>query len=448
MPKPSLKFYLFALIQFIAILYLGYGLDQSDFIPLISTFGLAFGMYLLAFYYTGSNTDLDFLIGCSILFRAVLIFSFPNLSDDIYRFIWDGNLIINGINPFGDLPSTIIDSGKDLRGITPDLYEKLNSPDYYTIYPPIAQLINVIAVSIFPTNWWGAAIVMKLFLFAFEVGNIFLVRQLLQKFAIPTKNVLLYALNPLIIIEIVGNLHFEGGMIFFLLLGFYCLVQSKRELAAVSMAFSVASKLLPLLFMPFLIRRLGWLRSWRFFTIMGVVLLLLFLPLLSGTFLQNFGNSLDLYFRKFEFNASIYYVFRWIGYQTRGFNLIQVIGPRLAIAVFVIIILASLIEKGKDWKSWPGLCLLAITTYLFLGTTIHPWYVSLPLILCLFTRFRFPVLWSGLIMMTYINYSYTPYFENLWIVGIEYGLVFGFLAYELWRERPVFKRNIETPSRP
>ena len=61
--------------------------------------------------------------------------------------------------------------------------------------------------------------------------------------------------------------------------------------------------------------------------------------------------------------------------------------------------------------------------------------LALPIVCCLFTRFRFPILWSGLIFLTYINYSYVSYFEDLRMVGIEYILVGIFVLYEIYAMR-------------
>ena len=162
---------------------------------------------------------------------------------------------------------------------------------------------------------------------------------------------------------------------------------------------------------------------------------MLFLPLFSGTFLSNFGSSLNLYFQKFEFNASIYYLLRWIGFQLKGFNIIQIVGPILSLLVLVIIITKVLREQASSWNNLFEQCLFAICTYLFLAMTVHPWYVALPIICCLFTRFRFPILWSGLIFLTYINYSYAVYQENMWMVAIEYILVGIFVIYEVFKYR-------------
>lgn len=445
----SWKHYSAAAILVITISILGYGVGQSDFRPLIISYSVAFAVYLWVYAQVKTDTEIYFYIGLAVLLRGVLVPGFPNLSDDIYRFLWDGYLIINGYNPFDALPSELIGTAPDIPGISQALFEELNSPDYYTIYPPIAQFVNVVAVGLFPNSWWGSAVIMKLFLFAFEVGNLWLLLRLLSRFHLPLKNALIYGLNPLIIVEVLGNLHFEGGMIFFFLLGFYLLTLNRLDWAALAMAGAVAAKLLPMLFMPFLIKRLGWWKSVRFFAIMGLAILLMFLPLLSGAFINNFGSSLDLYFRRFEFNGSLYYLFRWIGYQTDGYNLIKIIGPRLAIGVLIGVAVVALTEKvdqDAPWKSFPGVALFAITLYLFLGTTIHPWYVSLPLVLCCFTPFRYPTLWSGVIMLTYVNYSYPTYFENLWIVLLEYLLVYGLLIGE-WFFKMRRSSRFETPRR-
>ena len=86
-----------------------------------------------------------------------------------------------------------------------------------------------------------------------------------------------------------------------------------------------------------------------YFLLCFLILLGLIFPLLNGVFVQNFGDSIGLYFQKFEFNASVYYLLRWVGYQTKGYNLIATIGPRLALGTFTGIILLFLWERKVDW---------------------------------------------------------------------------------------------------
>ena len=459
MPYKQPVLYILSTLLFLVLTWiLGYQIDRTQFFYLITHYGLFFFLYLAVFFYSQKKETILFYTILGIGLRFLLIFAFPNFSDDIYRFIWDGRLLVNGINPFDHLPSYYIEQGVAVPGLTQELYDHLNSPNYFTVYPPINQLLFAIAAYCSPNNFVGSSMLLKGFLFLCEVGSIYLIIDLLRYFQLPEKNVLLYALNPLLIIEIMGNVHFEGAMIFFLLLSVWLIaVKDQLVLSAIAMACAIASKLLPLIFLPYFIWRLSvdknnpleqsssllfrwktklqtinWSKNILFFGVLFGVLLILFIPLFSGAFVSNFGTSLNLYFQKFEFNASLYYLIRWLGFQYKGYNIIQTLGPFLSIIVLISILWRVFNEINPNWRNlFPNL-LFAICIYLFLALTIHPWYVALPIVCCLFTRFRFPILWSGLIFLTYINYSYIDYFENLWMVGIEYLLVGTFALYEIF----------------
>lgn len=416
------------------VLYLGFGVDRMEFWSLFLAFIVAFGGYLLLVY----RPDLDKLrwwIGLGLLLRFLLIFAFPLLSDDVYRFIWDGQLIVSGHNPFAHLPAYYLEPGNFVPGLDRELFERLNSPEYYTIYPPVAQGVFTAAAWLSPHSWFGASVVMKLFLFGGEVGSLFVFWRLLPLLSLPRERLLLYWLNPLIIVEIMGNLHFEGAMVCALLMALLQLVKGNYVNAAGAMAVSVAAKLLPLMLLPHLIRRL-WLRPFLLFSVaFGVATLLLFTPLLLSGFLEGFSSSLDLYFRKFEFNASLYYLLRAYGYYEVGWNQIARFGPLLARLAVGLILLFALLDRRTDWKSLAGAWLWVFTIYLLCATTVHPWYLSVPIVLCTLTRWRFPLVWSFLIMLTYTNYLTVPYQENLWLVAVEYLLVAGFVVWEVGRGR-------------
>ena len=97
----------------------------------------------------------------------ILLFAFPNLSDDIYRFVWDGNLIGLNINPYGSMPSELV--GQNNPGLSMDLYAQMNSPDYYTIYPPVTQLIFYISTW-FSGNIFYSSLTIKLFSSELSMG--------------------------------------------------------------------------------------------------------------------------------------------------------------------------------------------------------------------------------------------------------------------------------------
>ena len=411
---------------------LGYGPAQGDFGWIAGLHLAAFLLYLFIYKKADNRPALYFFLGVAVIARLLLLGAFPQLSDDVYRFIWDGRLINQGVNPFAQAPVYYMQEGHQLPGLTPELFSRLNSQKYFTVYPPAAQFTFAAGTWAFPHSLYGAAAVMKLFLLFAEVGTLALMLKLLRRWHLPEKGVLLYALNPMILVEVMGNLHFEGAMIFFLLLSLWWLTSERYGPSTVAFAFSVASKLLPLLFGFFLIRRLGWRRSIGYFALAGLVLLLLFSPLLSGAFFSGMGSSLGLYFRNFEFNAGLYYLLKWAGYQFWGYHTMKYLGMALATCTFLGVTLAALRDRRQDWRSLPPLMLFAICLYLFLSPTVHPWYTALPLALAPFTRFRFPVLWTALASLTYVNYSYAGYSENMWVVGGEYVAVFSVAAWE-WR---------------
>lgn len=427
--------------QIIALLFLftvgllGYWPAQSDFPIIISCFTVLFLLYVFIIKKLAHPSNFAFWVGMAILARVVLIFAIPNLSDDIYRFIWDGRLLNQGVHPFKELPEYYINNDISVPGIDQFLFNHLNSPNYFTIYPPVCQAIFGMAAWLFPNSILGSVAVMKSCLVAFEIGSIYCIIQLLKQLKLKRENVFWYALNPLIIIELTGNIHFEGGMVFFLALSLLLFAKNSYRWSAIAMGFAIATKLLPLMLLPFLFKRLGWRQSLYYFGMVGITVLVLFAPLFSNFFIANISSSINLYFQKFEFNASIYYLLRWLGFQLYGYNQIAFIGPFLASVVFIAIWGYAFFEKNQSFRHLILAMLFAFTLFLFCTTTVMPWYLSGMIFLSIFTRFTYPIWWSYPALWSYINYSYPTYWENLWVVGMEYVLVFGIVLWEYRRLR-------------
>jgi len=76
--------------------------------------------------------------------------------------------------------------------------------------------------------------------------------------------------------------------------------------------------------------------------------------------------------------------------------------------------------------------LLVLTFYYFTATTVHPWYLATPLILSIFTRYKFPLVWSFIIIISYLAYANTDNTENLWIIGLEYTVVYSVFLWEVF----------------
>ncbi|MCB9334026.1 MAG: hypothetical protein H6574_23480 [Lewinellaceae bacterium] len=157
---------------FIALtFYLGYVVERPDFPAFITTYGLFFALYTwLITRPNWSQADRRWWIGLGIGLRVLLLFSIPNLSDDFYRFLWDGRLSAQGIHPFAHTPAYFIENQIALTGITPELFANLNSPAYYTVYPPVCQAVFWMAAKLYPESLTGGVFVLKLFLFFCELG--------------------------------------------------------------------------------------------------------------------------------------------------------------------------------------------------------------------------------------------------------------------------------------
>lgn len=426
---------LLGLISSLVFIYLGYFLDRSHFYELVGCFAICFGIYLYSI--KGEKApNLSLLLGLGILFRLTFLFSAPTLSDDYFRFIWDGQLILNGLNPFDLLPTEV---GIDFPNKT-ELLTGMNSPNYYTVYPPIAQSVYFLSAWFSPHSILGSIIAMRSILLAAEVGTVLLLPQLLAKLNLDPKQSLWYTLNPLVIVELTGNLHFEGLVIFFFVIAAYLLVIQKERLSSIAWAFAAATKLIPIFFLPILIRKLPLKKAFFFYLLFGISFIILWLPFINATLLPHFLESVQLYSKTFEFNASVYYLVRAVGYEVMDYNIIQTAGPWLGRLAYLGILLLLLKKKIISWSGFFAALLFALSWYYLLALIVHPWYSITLVFLAVFTRFRYPMLWSALAVLSYWAYSNPEFQENLWLIGVEYTLVVGYFVWEVQKGRTMISK--------
>ncbi len=434
------KLLLFFLLFFTGIAYyfLCYQTGRENFTQVISLFIFLFAAYFVTYHYF-SVPHFKFLLFTGIVFRMLLLFSAPNLSDDVYRFIWDGRLAANGISPFSHLPSEIMQM-PSVTGITKELFLQLNSKEYYTIYPPVMQGIFWLAGKLFPVNVFAAIVFLKCFILLVEVATGYLLIQLLKKLLFPKQLCLLYFLNPLVITELTGNVHFDGLMIFFVLLAFLLLIKNNRHCSAIVLGLGIATKLLPVLFLPLIINKTRWRKDLLYLIITGVITLALFAFVFNISMVQNMLNGIGLFIQKFEFNASVYYVVRYVVTLINGYNMIAVAGPFLILFSSFIILFISF--KGKKFTSINFLnkSLFIITIWFLFSTTVHPWYICLPVALTVFTPYRFAIIWSFTQTLSYAAYQTNPVKENLWLVAAGYIIMIGYCFWEVMNNNKL--RNV------
>jgi len=413
-----------------------YDIERTDYLTFITLYsGLFFLFYKLIQL---RKYDIQFLTWTAFIFRAIFILAIPNLSQDFYRFIWDGRLLLESTNPYLFTVDSFIHIGEFPVDQAAELHSGMGSLNsgHYSNYPPFNQLCFAIAGLFAGKSILGSVIVMRLLIIAADFGTLYFGKKLLKKLDLPTHAIFWYILNPFIIIELTGNIHFEGVMIFFLVWSLYLLQTGKWKLSAIVFALSVSTKLIPLIFLPLLIQKLGWKRSLMFFGIVGFVTLALFFPFYSEVFISNYWETIGLWFTNFEFNASIYYVAREIGYNFRGWNEIAIIGKYTALFVLSLVLLIAIFRKNKTLPQLITGMLLVLSFYYFTSTTVHPWYIATLLILSVFTNYKFPLVWSFVIILSYLAYidlGNANKSENLLIIGFEYVIVYGVFIWELFK---------------
>lgn len=411
-------------------IYIGYFVPRESTIELVTAYSLIFVSIIVIFrkLETGEE-ELAYYWG--MLLRVLLIASVPKLSDDIFRFVWDGRLLTSLEDPYKHLPAYFLD--KNIEGIDQALFAKLNSQEYFSIYPPLNQVIFFLGALFSPNSIVWSTVVIRIVLLIFELGNIRLIQRLLAHYGLPQKYGLIYALNPLVILELTGNLHFEAIVIFFLLQALWYYEQNKLHRSAVFFGLSVATKFIPLIVLPLLLKKIGLKKTVIYGLIVLATVAVSFLPLINTAHVWAIWDSMTLYFQKFEFNGSIYYLARWYGFETAGHNIIAQSGKWMMYATFGTIMIYSLVSRKKT--DWPRQMVWVWLLYLLFATTVHPWYVIPLLAVSVFSNVRFPFIWSYLIFLTYINYSGGEYQDRIDVVMIEYGVLVLMILLEIFGVR-------------
>lgn len=426
--------WLIVLLSATGYLLLNYSVVRQDTGQVI---GLYLGLTAMAAWiaWRADTKQTSQLIWIGVGFRALLLFSIPNLSDDFYRFLWDGSLTSQGLSPFAFLPSEVPGAN------VPDLGSGnavVASKDFYSVYPPLCQLLFWVARTISPGSVLGGVVILKVSILLMEVGTILLMRHLLHRWNHHPRLLLLYALNPLVIIELTGNMHFEAAMIFFVLLAVALLAGGRILMSAMALGLAVSAKLLPLILLPFLIKRIGPKRAVVYGAVCLATFVVLFLPLGMG-YLSNMFESLRLYYQTFEFNAGIYYALRWVGDLITGYNLIYYLGPALSLAILAFVIRLALRERSHRVESLLTPALLSLGFYHLLSTTVNPWYITPLIAFSIFTRYRFALLWGATIPLSYHAFGYQNFHESVIVIAVQYIPVITLFAYETLRGTDIGK---------
>lgn len=454
----TLKAYKIQILMALTVLALyaafAYDLERSDFIRLITLFA---GLFFLSFKLIQLlRFSFKTLVILGVLARVIFIVALPNLSQDYFRFLWDGRLLAEGLSPYLLTPDQWAASGETPINQSQKLLDGMGglSRQHFSNYPPVNQFFFWLSGILSGSSILGGVLVLRLCIIAADLGILWIGRKLLQKLNLPEHQIFWYFLNPFIIIELTGNLHFEGVMLFFLIASIYLLMRGNWFWSAVLMGCSISVKLLPLLMLPlffqYLIKssvsenRLSKIYKpllekpfqsfWFLIRYYGVALLVFaisFAPFLNAELVNHFTDTIALWFQKFEFNASIYYVIRWIGFQVKGYNIISTAGKVLPLIVVAILLLLTFLRKNNSSTRLFCVLLFGTSIYFAFSTTVHPWYIATPLLLSVFTEYKYALIWSAAVMLSYAAYQLDSVQENLVLVALEYIAIAGYLIWVL-----------------
>jgi SAM-dependent methyltransferase len=371
------------------------------------------------------------VVAGAILLRLACLPLPPTLSDDAYRYVWDGLVQTEaGVSPYRYRPSDA--ALAEWHDTT--VYARLNSADFYSVYPPVSQLVFRAGGAVYGAwGWEGSYYVIKALLAALEVAGVVVLARML-----PARALVLYAWHPLAVIETAGQGHTEAAAVGLLALAWWGARRAEGGrrgalLAGAAWAGATLVKLVPAMLCPFLQSK-----KWIAWSTGTAVAGLLTLPYLDPTAPAHVKASLDLYVRYFEFNAGPYFAAkRVLGWWT-GADWSKVLGPAFR---WAFVASWAALAAWAWRRGWPFRRAAAWTfgLYLACSTTVHPWYLLLLLPFVAGGERRAPA-WgwwwlAGVAAATYLRYAPTPHAEAAYGAAVALGWTGG-AALLAWQYGP------------
>jgi hypothetical protein len=389
----------------------------------------AFGLCLVSFFGCPikDKRGIPIVLGFALLFRLSVIPAAPDQSEDVYRYLWDARLASMGVDPYRYPP----EAPELAQFRDQQIYPMINSKPYVTAYPPLSQALFRLSYTLFGPS----VLAMKAVFSLFEYASLLLVWRLLLGFGAGLQPLFLMAWNPFFIFEFSHSGHSDSSMMFLILLSIYFMHRSRNAWAAASFAGAFLAKLHPALWLPLLVRRLGWKAIAVFLTAAGAGMLLYLSPATWVRYLQ----SLRLYFRLFEFNAGIHYFLRLIGRVGFGESWDKLTGPYLAAILVSITILIAWRFPVRGARDLLHAGFWIMTADLCLATTVHPWYLSWAALAIPFFPYAFMVYWTGACFLSYLAYAYHPVYEPAWVLLAEYLPMYALMSWEIYRGAPLLR---------
>ncbi|RAL20550.1 hypothetical protein DL240_16045 [Lujinxingia litoralis] len=318
----------------------------------------------------------------AVLLRCAALVAPVSLSDDVWRYTWDGALVAAGENPYAETPRERVARLGGQNALADEVRAELgrmNSPDYHTLYPPLAMLAfaagDVLAevVGGSAERWLRGLFVLADLLAVLLIARALLTMRRAVGWAA------LYAWHPLVYWEVAGGGHTEALAVGWMVLLVVMLGRRPAWQLGAAIGAMALAKLTFLVVSPVVGMAL-WRRG-RFahacvaaLVAIGVVAVG-YVPFWFEDLVANQRASAELYAEVFSFDAPIFYAARaLLGYR-EGITppVTPVLGPILQAATLAGITLASAWQDGSRRRVAAGMC-GAWAAYLLFTAVLHPWY--------------------------------------------------------------------------
>ena len=369
-----------------------------------------------------SRSTLVLTLLFATLFRLSILFAPPYLSDDIYRYIWDGRVQAAGINPYRYIPAD--EALKNLRD--EEIYPKINRRDSaQTIYPPVAEVIYLLTTRVSESVTW-----MKTTMVLFEALGIWAIAQLLASFGLPRQRILIYAWHPLTVWEFAGSGHLDAMIIGFLALALLARRRHAEIASGIALASATLVKFFPGVLLPALYKR--W--NWKLPLVFAIGIVVAYLPYLGvgprGALGYLFGYARE---RGME-SGEQFFLLSAIRRVPLGIHV-----PTVAFAVFAVIILGGLAvwmtRSNPGAENYISNALIMASTFTVLVAPNFPWYFAwlIPFLCFIPSKPIFYLtLSSFLLYLTWLYWADTQVFK---IKALMFVPFFFLLAVTIWLRR-------------
>lgn len=388
--------------------------SRLDLMLIIPSYAAAFISYLGL-----RNKQIQFWESAtvSLLLFLLLGWDYPIMSDDYYRFFWDGYLLKEGVNVYAYTPNELA-GNLPVSPAAKEAFSHMNSPSYYAVYTPINELLYALPFYLGVTELNQFVWVLRVLFITTILMALFVYSNSNSSKINARGNLVLF--NPLLWLEGLGNIHVEGILILFVLL---CFVMLSRREAVAGIVGGIAVALKVTAFPVLLFFLAAFKRRGRVFLMLSLAILVVCSLALIGEIsgLQNMMSSLKLFSENFEFNGSLYLLVNSLVSSALGYNAIIYVGKILNLSSLLVSgLLCYKIFRQKHWgqrSRWALMCQVLATVFLLCCTTVHPWYLLIPISFSVFVFNPFVIAWTGTVVLSYIYYQ--SYENGIWL-WLEY----------------------------